>query len=177
MPIEVERLEDWLGQDVLDPSDEKAGKLDEVFLDGDEPVLAEVKAGGLRRKTRLVPLDGATVGRAHVRVAYAAKRIADAPEGLGEGAPDEAYLRTVGSHYGLNWSGGTLEGSKPRAARLAAADAAEARARELEDEARRQAEQSEQAGRASEDAAAARERAAADAEAARAEAERARGAR
>ena len=172
--ITVEQLTDWIGQDVLDAEGEKAGKLEEVYLDGDAPVLAEVKTGGLRRRTHLVPLDGASVGRSHVRVAYATQLVGEAPEGPGDGAPDEAYLRTVGSHYGLAWSGGTLEGSKARAARLAAAEAAEARARELEAEARRQAEQSEQAGRASEDAAAARARAAADAEAARAEAERAR---
>jgi len=173
--IAVERIADWLGEDVLGEDDEKAGKLEEVYLDGNAPILAEVKRGGLRRKTHLVPLDGALVGRDYVRLAHSAKKITDAPGHSGEGAPDEATLNAVADHFNLKLHGqATLEGSKARAARLAAADAAEQRARELEDESRQQAEQAEQSTRESEEAKMARERTAEQAEAARAEAERAR---
>lgn len=173
--IGVERLADWIGRDVLDPDGEKIGKLDEVFLDGEDPVVAEVKSGGLRRKAWLVPLDRATVGRDHLRVAHPAALVSDAPQRSGDHPPDDPTLRAVAAHFRLDLRGeGTLEGSKARAARLAAAEAAERRARELEEEARRQDEQARQSGRASEAASAAHERAAAEAEAARAAAERAR---
>jgi hypothetical protein len=173
--IAVERIADWLGEDVLSDDDEKAGKLDEVYLDGNVPILAEVKRGGLRRKTHLVPLDGALAGRDYVRFPYPAKLITDAPGHSGDGAPDEAALNAVADHFNLRSHGkGKLEGSKARAARFAAADAAEQRARELEDESRRQAVHAEQSTRESEEAAMARKRASEDADAARVEAERAR---
>jgi len=173
--VVVERIADWLGEDVIGADGEKAGKLEEVFLAGNEPVLAEVKRGGLRRKTHLVPLDGAVAGRDYVRFAYSAKEITDAPEPSGDGPPGEAILNAVAEHFGLRVRGEqALEGSKARAARFEAAAAAEQRAHELEEEARRQAEQAEQSTRESDAAAAARKQAARDAEAARAEAERAR---
>lgn len=174
--IGVERLEDWLGEDVIDVEGEKAGKLEEVYLAGDEPVVAAVKTGGLRRKTHLVALEGTVAGRDYVRVPYSAKLVSDAPESPGDAPLDEPTLQAVAAHCGLRLRGeGTLEGSKARASRLAAAREAEERARGLEEEARRQGVESEQAGRTSAEAAAARQRAIEDAEAARREAERARG--
>lgn len=174
MGFEVERLEEWIGQDVVDPDGQKAGKLEEIYLSGDEPLVAEVKEGGLRRKTRLVPLEGATVGRGHVRVRHAASLIGSAPGG-GAGA-EVSILDLVAGHYGLGtWSGGALEGSKPRAERLAAAAEAEERAAQLEEEARRREAEAQESGRASQEADEARARAEADARAAREEAERARG--
>jgi hypothetical protein len=43
----LERIENWRGQDVLDGSGEKAGRLDEVYYDatGHEPILLSVKHG------------------------------------------------------------------------------------------------------------------------------------
>lgn len=139
--IGVEFLADWLGQDVLGSDGEKAGKLEEVFLDGPEPVLAEVKAGGLRRKTHLVPLDGALAGRDYVRVSHSAKLVGSAPGHSGDGAPDPGTLNGVAEHYGLVLRGqGALEGSRARKARLAAeeeADRAEAEAERARAEAER----------------------------------------
>lgn len=128
--IGVENIVDWLGEDVIGTDGEKAGKLDEIYLDGTEPILAEVKRGGLRRKTHLVPLDGAVVGRAYLRLAHSAKSITDAPGTSGDEAPDEALLKVVAEHFGLRLRGeATLEGSKVRADRFAeAAEAAQAKA-------------------------------------------------
>lgn len=173
--VAVDRIADWIGEDVIGDDGEKAGRLEEIYLDDHEPILAEVKRGGLRRKTHLVPLEGAVAGRDYVRLAYSSKLIVDAPGPSGDGPPDEANLKAVADHFGLRLHGqATLEGSKARQARLAAADAAEERARELEEESRQQAQQAERSTLESEEAAMARQRAAEDAEAARAEAERAR---
>jgi len=125
--IGVEFLADWLGEEVLGADGEKAGKLEEIYLDGTQPVIAEVKAGGLRRKTHLVPLDGAVVGRDYVRVAHSAALVGGAPGHSGDGPPDAATLNGVAEHYGLllRGEGGTLEGSTARKARLAAEEEAE----------------------------------------------------
>jgi len=154
----VERLEDWLGQDVFDPEGEKIGKLEEVYLAGPDAVVAEVKVGGLRKRSHLVPVRGMTVGREYVRANHGSRVVTDAPGPPKEGPPDEATLRAVADHYGFAPGEGTVEGSKARAARLEAAAAAEARAREQE--------------RAAAEAAAAQRRAAEEAERARVEAER-----
>jgi hypothetical protein len=163
----IERLEDWLGQDVFDPEGERIGKLEEVYLAGEEVVLAEVRTGGLRKRSHLVPVRGMTVGREYVRADHSVRKVTEAPGPAKDAEPDDATLRAVADHYGLAPGEGAVEGSKARAARLAAAAAAEARARELEQEAMRQ----EQASAAAADAKA---RAAQEAEAARLEAERKR---
>ena len=50
-----------------------------MFLAGDDPVIAEVKAGGLRKKSHLVPVRGMTVGRSFVRADWASRRVTEAP--------------------------------------------------------------------------------------------------
>ena len=154
----VEKLEDWLGQDVFDPDGEKVGKLEEIFLAGEDAVLAEVKTGGLRKRSHLVPVLGMTVGRSFVRADQLARKVTEAPGPDKDGAPDDALLRAVADHYGFAPGAGSVEGSKVRKARLEAAAAAEARAREQE--------------RTAAEAAEAQRKAAEEAERARLEAER-----
>jgi sporulation protein YlmC with PRC-barrel domain len=68
--IPVENITDWRGQEVVDPSGEKLGKLEDVYYDGetDEPVFAAVKTGLVSKSLTLVPLLRASVGRDYVRV-------------------------------------------------------------------------------------------------------------
>ena len=68
--IPVENIIDWRGQDVVDPTGEKLGKLEEVYYDGetDEPAFVAVKTGLVSKSLSLVPLDRASVGRDYVRV-------------------------------------------------------------------------------------------------------------
>jgi hypothetical protein len=66
--MEIERIEDWIGREVVDTDGNKIGKLDEVYYDGDAAVVGEVKHGLLSRKRELVPLRGAVVTRDSVRV-------------------------------------------------------------------------------------------------------------
>jgi len=165
----VERLEDWLGQDVFDLEGEKIGKLEEVFLAGEDAVLVEVRTGGLRKRSHLVPVRGMTVGRAYARADHPSRKVTEAPGPPKDAAPDDATLRAVADHYGLAPGQGSVEGSKARAARLEAAAAAEARARQLEQEVSNQ-------DRAATEAAEARRRASEEAERARLDAERNRGA-
>lgn len=130
--VNVERIEDWLGQDVFDPEGEKIGKLEEIYLAGPDAVVAEVRTGGLRKRSHLVPVRGMTVGRDYVRADHTARVVTGAPGPAKDAAPDDATLRAVADHYGVAPGEGSLEGSKARKARLEAAAAAEARAREQE---------------------------------------------
>lgn len=107
MGFEVEQIEDWKGHEVVDPSDEKIGKLEEIFLevDSDKAGIGSVKTGLFGRKHSLVPLDGATFTPSAVRVTVSKDQVKDAPTAdPGDpltGAQESAML----THYGLPPSG------------------------------------------------------------------------
>ena len=71
----------WCGQDVLDPSGEKLGKLDQVFWDTeiDTPAFAAVKSGTIGKHLTLVSLAGATAGQSYLRVGVDESRFKKAP--------------------------------------------------------------------------------------------------
>jgi PRC-barrel domain len=79
--IPIDRLSDWLGQDVLDEAGEKLGSLDAVFYDVvvDQPAFIAVKSGTLSKKVTLVPLDGAVAGRDYLRVRLSKSEFKGAP--------------------------------------------------------------------------------------------------
>jgi sporulation protein YlmC with PRC-barrel domain len=68
--IPVENIADWRGQEVVDSSGEKLGKLEEIYYDGetDEPAFVAVKTGLVSKSLTLAPLAQASVGRDYVRV-------------------------------------------------------------------------------------------------------------
>jgi hypothetical protein len=179
---DVEAIEEWKGQDVVDPDGEKLGKLEEVWFRAgeDEPVLAAVKSGVLGRKHNLVPFAGSTVSRDFVRVKYTKLEVQDAPAPEDESVLSQSDLGRVGDHYGVDIDGpenAQLESGAARAARLAAAQEAIDRAAELEAQAKRAEEsahvaagRSEQASQELDTARADRDDAAQRAAAARAEA-------
>jgi PRC-barrel domain len=142
--INVEHIESWRGQPVLDPADEQLGKLEEVYLDRatGTPMVVAVKSGLLGRHSKLVPIDGATVSRDYVRVVHAKATVDVGPDAAaGETAPDAAALDAVGSAYGLRFADQvSLETSGQAEARRAEAEAARARADELAHEARAKSE-------------------------------------
>jgi sporulation protein YlmC with PRC-barrel domain len=79
--IPVENISDWRGQEVVDRSGEKLGKLEEVYYDGetDEPAFAAVKSGLVSKSITLVPLARASVGHDYVRVDQAKGDVKKAP--------------------------------------------------------------------------------------------------
>ena len=81
MTIPIEDLKQWCGQDVLDPSGEKLGKLDQIFWDAefDTPAFVAVKSGTFGKHLTLVALEGATAGQAHLRVSIDKGRFKKAP--------------------------------------------------------------------------------------------------
>lgn len=141
----IEQLEQWIGTEVVDPDGESVGKLGEVYFRGTEPVLIATKAGMLGRKRRLVPLEGATASRNHVRVAYPADRLVEATSGTDTLSAED--LAAVAEHYGAahHADPAELEGSHARAERLKLAAQAERHAAELEAEARSRTDAAENA--------------------------------
>lgn len=80
--FEIEDIRQWRGREVIDESGSKVGSLEAIYVDTstDRPSFATIRTG-LPTRQRLVfaPLDGATVGPEYLRVAYAKKRVKDAP--------------------------------------------------------------------------------------------------
>src|SRR6476646_7949783 len=79
--IPVENITDWRGQEVVDRTGDKLGKLEEVYFDGetDEPAFAAVKSGLVSKSITFVPLAGARAGREYVRVDQAKSDVKKAP--------------------------------------------------------------------------------------------------
>ena len=116
--MEIERIEDWIGREVVDADGNKLGKLQEVYFRGEDAIAGEVKPGVLSRKRITVGLEGAAVTRDSVRVT-----------GDYDGSTDE------------------LESSSARSQRLADVAEAQSRSDEAEAEAARRAVDAEDAAK------------------------------
>lgn len=144
--FEAERIEDWIGTDVVDADGEKVGKLEDVFAESGpaQPTIGAIKTGAFGRKHRLVPLEGAAVGRDYVRVRQTVEQVKDSPEAADDGVLSAEEANGLYSYYGLerpaDSGGDDLEAASAREDRRAEAEAASKRADELEEEAARQAE-------------------------------------
>ncbi|MCW3014981.1 MAG: PRC-barrel domain containing protein [Solirubrobacterales bacterium] len=131
----VEQVEQWIGCEVVDRDGVGVGKLTEVYFRGSEPVLVATKGGLLTRKRQLIPLEGSSASRNHVRIAFAADRLVQTKGGGDE--LDARDLAAVAEHYGNAHLAepGELESSRARGERLRVAAEAEQRASRLEAEA------------------------------------------
>jgi hypothetical protein len=100
--FQVEGIEEWQGQDVLDLEGNRVGKLESLFTDTDDgsPSLGCIKSGRIAKHFALVPLAGASFARNHIRLPYAKEQIESAP-GVGEGGRiTRADELLVARHYG-----------------------------------------------------------------------------
>jgi len=105
----AENIRDWRGHWVVDAQEKKIGELESVYVDtaSDQPSFAAVRVGMVgRRRLIFVPLTGATVAPAHVKVTVTRADTKSAPsigtdgELLAEAEPE------VFAHYGLAYSPG-----------------------------------------------------------------------
>ncbi|MFI9581306.1 PRC-barrel domain-containing protein [Streptomyces sp. NPDC052236] len=108
--IQVGDIRDWRGHDVVDRDGHKIGTLEAIYVDTstDEPAMATVQVGlPTRNRLVFVPLDGATVGPGHVRVAHDKALVKDCPSiGTDDVLPAEEE-EPVFPHYGLTYQPGT----------------------------------------------------------------------
>jgi hypothetical protein len=102
--FDSQRVDEWQGQDVVDPEGHPVGRLEEVYADnyGASAGFGCVKTGLFGRRLTFVPLDGASVESDHVRVAYPADQIKHAPSVEPDGALTPEEEAALFAHYGLD---------------------------------------------------------------------------
>jgi len=99
----------WIGHDVIDTSDDKIGKVVDIYLDDEtgEPSWASVKTGLIRNRINFVPLAGASGSGEDLKdlkVRYEKEQVTGAPSTESDGhlsLDDEAALYR---HYGLYYA-------------------------------------------------------------------------
>jgi hypothetical protein len=146
--LNVEQIAEWRGQDVLDSSGQRIGKLDEVFYgsNSSEAVFARVTSGLLGRHATFIPLKDATVGRDHVRVAYSEEQIDRAGRIEADDVLSADEARQLADVYGLQVaSEDRFESATAIADRQERAEQAQRRAEELEEQARARADEATEA--------------------------------
>lgn len=154
--MQIERIEDWVGQAVVDRDGEKVGKLQDVYFGSGtrDAVAAAVKTGVLGRKLNIVSLTGATVARDHVKLAFTRDEVKRSPQAEAGADLSDAHRNQLRDHFDLQLPPGTIEsgnarGQREKEAREAAerADELEKEAAEREREAKEKQERAEQAQR------------------------------
>jgi hypothetical protein len=157
--MEIEQIEEWTGQNVVDCDGEKIGKLEDVYFAAGsrEAVFGSVKSGMLGRTHLVVPLAGASVSRDYLRVAYTQDHVKDGPQAEPGATLESGMQQELARHYGIELTAlaaggeGGYESASARAEREARAREATQRADELETLADRKAAEARDGERQAED--------------------------
>ncbi|OON82529.1 PRC-barrel domain-containing protein [Streptomyces tsukubensis] len=107
--FEAEDIREWRGHDVLDVEGHKIGTLEAVYVDTatDAPSFATVVIGlPTKRRLVFVPLEKATVGPGHLKVAYEKKLVKEAPFIDLDGELTAEEEPRVFAHYTLDYRTG-----------------------------------------------------------------------
>jgi hypothetical protein len=185
MPMEsslrIERVEDWLGHNVVDVHGNKVGKLEDIVYAGaSAPLLGAVSTGLLGKRRSLVPLEEATLSPNQVTVPFTKSEIKGSPQLDEPGAMTAALEDQTLQYYGrpprehapeerYDTATARMQRATLAAEAAARAEALEARADTLGADARAAHHDAESAQRDAEAAREAHEAAAAEAQAAREE--------
>ncbi|MDA0171416.1 PRC and DUF2382 domain-containing protein [Solirubrobacter taibaiensis] len=92
----------WRGQDLLDSSGDKIGKIEEIYLDADTdaPEWALVTTGMFGTKQSFVPIEGATTSDDGISVPFEKATVKDAPKIEPDGALSPQEEDELYRHYG-----------------------------------------------------------------------------
>lgn len=103
---EVEDLNQWLGEELVDPGGERIGKLTEIYYDRetDVPLFLGVQKGRLRHHLTFVPVAGTSVGKSYVATDRARSVVDAAPTTDGDGALDPDVERELFEYYDMSYS-------------------------------------------------------------------------
>ncbi|HYI37766.1 MAG TPA: PRC-barrel domain-containing protein [Thermoleophilaceae bacterium] len=109
--MEIEHIEEWLGQDVVDPDGEKIGKLEDLYYEAGStvPVAAAVKHGTLGKSLTLVPLERSSITRSYLRVSYEKGALKKAPDVQPATDAPASTVTETGEHFGAVLPAGELE--------------------------------------------------------------------
>jgi sporulation protein YlmC with PRC-barrel domain len=144
--MQIERIEDWVGQAVVDRDGEKVGKLQDVYFGSGtrDAVAAAVKTGLLGRKLNVVSLTGATVARDHVKIAFTRDQVKKSPHAEAGADLGPAQRDRLRDHFDMQLPDGTIESGNARARREKEARETAERAEELEKEAEARAQEAKE---------------------------------
>lgn len=109
--FEADDIREWRGHSVLDIEKSKIGELEAIYVDTktDQPAFATVKVGRLKARLVFVPLAGAKVGPAYLRVVYPRTLVRDAPSIDTDGELLASEESAVFSHYDLPYGAAESE--------------------------------------------------------------------
>ncbi len=104
-------MEEWIGQDVVDPAGEKVGKLVDLYYaaGSDSPIAVSVKHGTLGKTLTLVPLERASITRSYLRVDFEKAAFKKAPEVQEATDAPAATTADTNEHFGARLPSGELE--------------------------------------------------------------------
>jgi sporulation protein YlmC with PRC-barrel domain len=144
--MEIERIEDWVGQAVVDRDGEKVGKLQDVYFGSGtrDAVAAAVKTGVLGRKLNIVSLTGATVARDHVKIAFTRDQVKRSPQTEAGADLRPGQRDALREHFDMQLPTGPIESGNARAEREQKARETAERAKELEEEAEERAREAQE---------------------------------
>lgn len=126
-------LSGWRGHDVVDPSGDKIGEIEDIYLDEqtDQPEWLAVRTGLFGRRISFVPLAEAQPAGDAVTVPYTKDQVKDAPHAdPDEGLLSEREEATLYEHYGLPYSDINLDAGLPGTTATAGTDDAMTRSEE-----------------------------------------------
>ena len=96
----------WIGHDVVDPSGDKIGEIEDIYLDEqtNQPEWLAVRTGLFGRRVSFIPLAEAQPSGEDVVVPYAKEQVKDAPNAEPDGLLSEQEEAALYEHYGLPYS-------------------------------------------------------------------------
>ncbi|MDQ3895804.1 MAG: PRC and DUF2382 domain-containing protein [Actinomycetota bacterium] len=99
-------LSSWRGHDVVDPSGETIGRIEDIYLDEQtqQPEWLAVRTGLFGRRVSFVPLAEAQAAGDDVAVPYTKDQVKDAPHAEPDGQLSEQEEAALYEHYGLPYS-------------------------------------------------------------------------
>ena len=107
--FEAANIREWRGHNVVDADGHKIGTLESVYVDTgtDLAAFATVTVGlPTRHRLVFVPLAGATVGPAYLKVTYLRHQVKDAPSIGTDGELPATDEEAIFKHYDLEYSTG-----------------------------------------------------------------------
>src|SRR5215217_4126672 len=106
MPPSIETAQAWQGRTMVDPTGDKLGTIDAIYLDNEtgQPEWATVTSGLFTAKTAFVPLAQAQDVGDSVQVPYDKDQVKDAPSMAPDGQLSQGEEAELYRHYGLDYS-------------------------------------------------------------------------
>jgi uncharacterized protein (TIGR02271 family) len=102
----IETAQAWQGRTMVDPSGDKLGTIDAIYLDDEtgQPEWATVTSGLFTAKTAFVPLAQAQDTGDSVQVPYDKQQVKNAPVMQADGSLSQDEEAELYRHYGLHYS-------------------------------------------------------------------------